>query len=234
MTLVFDWDGTLHNTLRLYGKAFRIAYQDLVEKGHAPSRYCSDQEMSQYLGMSAPDMWNAFMPELPQEVKNMASDRVGQEMIKLIEQGEAILYDGVPALLDQLRSQGYTMVFLSNCKHAYQEAHRRQFGLDRWFSGYFCCEDYGFRPKEEIFPYITAQFPEPYVVIGDRASDFKVAQVHGLKSIGCAYGFGTEDELRMADFVVSSCGEILNCIMDRCENIPIPVIQVQGYCDVKI
>ena len=208
MTLIFDWDGTLHNTLHLYGKAFRIAYQELVEGGYAPPRYCSDEEMSQYLGMNAPDMWNAFMPNLPQEVKSAASNRVGREMVQLIEQGEAVLYDGVPAMLDQLQGQGHTMVFLSNCKHAYQEAHRRQFELDRWFSGYFCCEDYDFRPKEEIFPLISAQFPGPYLVIGDRASDFKVAQAHGLKSIGCGYGFGTQAELNMASIVVRSCRDI--------------------------
>lgn len=75
-------------------------------------------------------------------------------------------------MLEQLRAQGYTLVFLSNCRHSYQEAHRRYWGLDRWFSGYFCCEDYENRPKEEIFPHIAAQFSRPYVVIGDRASDF--------------------------------------------------------------
>ena len=84
MTLIFDWDGTLHNTLHLYGKAFRIAYRELVESGYAPPKYYSDEEMSQYLGMNAPDMWNAFMPELPQEVKKAASDQVGREMVRLI------------------------------------------------------------------------------------------------------------------------------------------------------
>lgn len=215
MTLIFDWDGTLHNTLHLYGQAFRCAYQELVQLGYASPRYYSDEEVSVYLGMNAPDMWNTFMPELPQTAKQAASNRIGLEMVRLIEQGEAVLYDGVPAMLNQLRTQGHIMVFLSNCRHNYQEAHRRYFGLDRWFSGYFCCEDYEYRPKEEIFPYIAAQFPEPYLVIGDRASDFKVASTHGLKSIGCGYGFGTPEELDQADYVVQSCIEIPCCIQ-RC------------------
>lgn len=208
MTLIFDWDGTLHNTLHLYGQAFRTAYGMLVQSGYAPEKQYSDREVSIYLGMNASDMWKVFMPELPQEIAQEASDLIGREMVTAIAQGKAVLYDGVPGVLEQLHTQGYTMVFLSNCKHAYQEAHRGYFNLDRWFSGYFCCEDYQNRPKEEIFPYIAAQFPGPYLVIGDRKSDIQVAQVHGLKSIGCRYGFGAPEELCSADVVVQTCTEI--------------------------
>ena len=215
MTLVFDWDGTLHDTLHLYGRAFRCAYEELVRLGYAPPRIYSDREVSIYLGMNAVDMWNAFMPELPQAVRQAASERIGSEMVKLIRQGEAVLYDGVPAILDELTAQGHTLVFLSNCKHAYQQAHRAYFGLDRWFSGYFCCEDYGNRPKEEIFPSIAAHFAGRYMVIGDRASDFRVARIHGLSSIGCGYGFGTREELAMADVVVETCKEIPRCVLNE-------------------
>lgn len=218
MTLIFDWDGTLHNTLHLYGRAFRAAYADLVRDGYAPARAYSDEDVSVYLGMNASDMWNAFMPQLPENVKTAANDCIGREMARLIEQGEAVLYDGVPEVLDALKARGHTLVFLSNCKHDYQEAHRRYFGLDRWFSGYYCCEDYGDAPKEEIFLHIARRFPGTYTVIGDRASDFKVAQVHGLRSIGCAYGFGTAQELQLADVVVQDCREIPHFVLDEVTN----------------
>ena len=183
--------------------------------GCAPPRIYSDREVSIYLGMNAEDMWNAFMPGLPQALKQFASERIGSEMVRLIKQGEAVLYDGVPAMLDELTAQGHTLVFLSNCKHAYQQAHRAYFGLDQWFSGYFCCENYENRPKEAIFPSIKARFGGPYVVIGDRASDFRVASVHGLRSIGCGYGFGTREELALADVVVQSCKEIPRLILSN-------------------
>lgn len=215
MTLIFDWDGTLHNTLHLYGKAFRYAYRELVREGYAQPKEYSDEEVSIYLGMNDTDMWNAFMPWLPQAVKQKSSDRIGREMARMIERGEARLYDGATEMLNCLKER-HTLVFLSNCKHDYQEAHRRYFGLDKWFSGYFCCEDYGNRPKEEIFLAIAARFPAPYMIIGDRASDFKVALTHNFKAIGCAYGFGTPEELNLADFVVRSCSEISDCVQRSC------------------
>lgn len=46
-------------------------------------------------------------------------------------------------------------------------------------------------PKEEIFPAISQAFPGPYLMIGDRATDRRVAQAHGFGFVGCAYGYGT-------------------------------------------
>ena len=207
-TIIFDWDGTLHNTKRLYGCAFRSAYQWLVEEGYAKEKAYSDDEVSIYLGMNAPDMWKAFMPQLPETVWRQASAIIGREMTDAVLAGKALLYDGVPQLLTQLKESGGRMIFLSNCKHAYMEAHRKVFHLDDWFDGFYCCEDYGFAPKEEIFPEIAAGYEGPYLMIGDRASDKKVAKTHGFAFIGCAYGFGTREELDGADGIAESVEDI--------------------------
>lgn len=199
---------TLHDTGRLYGSAFRSAYSWLVSQGQAPERNYRDEEVTCYLGMNAHDMWNRFMPQLLQEIKNRASDIIGREMIAWIEAGEAVLYPGTEETLNQLKARGYEMVILSNCKRAYLDAHRRAFALDRWFTGFYCCEDFDFAPKEEIFPAFCPRHPEAYVVIGDRASDLKVAASHGLLSVGCAYGFGSPGELASADRIAQSVKEI--------------------------
>ena len=36
--VIFDYDGTLHESIRIYAPAFHKAYEYLVEKGHAPQR----------------------------------------------------------------------------------------------------------------------------------------------------------------------------------------------------
>ena len=198
----------LHDTGRLYGSAFRRAYSWLVSRGWAPERDYRDEEVTCYLGMNAHDMWNRFMSQLLQEIKNRASDIIGREMIARIEAGEAVLYPGTEETLNQLKARGYEMVILSNCKRAYLDAHRRAFALDRWFTGFCCCEDFDFAPKEEIFPAFRPRHPEAYAVIGDRASDLKVAASHGLLSVGCAYGFGSPGELASADRIAQSVKEI--------------------------
>ena len=102
MLLVFDYDGTLHDTAKLYGNAFREAYADLVRDHYAPDRYYSDSDMARYLGLSPPDMWHTFMPDLPEEVWKKASLKVREGMITGIENGKAVLYAGATDMLDKL------------------------------------------------------------------------------------------------------------------------------------
>ncbi len=209
MTLLFDYDGTLHNTGHLYGCAFRKAYAMLAAEGYAPPHDYRDEDVSKYLGVSAPEMWKDFMPQLSDEVWQRASAVIGSEMIDGVLNGRAILYDGIADTLTALKNRGFRLLILSNCRHAYMDAHRQALGLDRWFDGYFCAEDYGFIPKEEIFPFVKEAFPDSrYVMIGDRDSDFRVGQVNGLFTVGCAYGFGTEEERRVCDRVIAAPEEL--------------------------
>ena len=67
--LIFDYDGTLHETMRIYGPAFRKNYENLVSRGLAPAREFSDAEISGWLGFTAADMWNRFAPQLSDEEK---------------------------------------------------------------------------------------------------------------------------------------------------------------------
>lgn len=215
MVLVFDYDGTLHDTAKLYGNAFRNAYADLVKDHYAPDRYYSDDYMARYLGLSPPAMWNAFMPELPEDVWKKASFKVRKGMISGIEEGKAVLYPGVKEMLDELKMNGYSMVILSNCYHAYLEAHRKYFELDRWFCGYYCSEDWDFALKEEILKGVMQDHPdERYLVIGDRDSDFKAGILNKVPVIGCAYGFGTEEELKMCDAVAHEPASLTRIIAE--------------------
>jgi phosphoglycolate phosphatase len=207
-TLIFDWDGTLHNTKALYGNAFRCAYQWLVAEGYAPAHDYTDDEVSGYLGMNAKVMWNTFMPQLPQPVKEQASDIIGRHMVDGIRSGKAVLYPGALETLAALKQAGYRLVFLSNCKVAYLDAHREVFELDRYFDGFYCCQQFDFIPKKDIFPHIQADFPGGFLMIGDRYSDLETAYTHHFPAIGCSYGFGTPEEWKNADHVASDVTEL--------------------------
>jgi phosphoglycolate phosphatase len=58
--LIFDYDGTLHNTMKIYEPSFRKAYAYLVSIGKAEERVIESNEISSWLGYSGEEMWKRF------------------------------------------------------------------------------------------------------------------------------------------------------------------------------
>ncbi|MGN0621487.1 MAG: HAD family hydrolase [Porcipelethomonas sp.] len=208
INLIFDYDGTLHDCAKIYIPAFRTGYRLLTESGLAEYRYYTDDEIADYLGYSPKAMWERFMPELADIEKEKYSKIIGDIMLEDIRSGKAVLYDGTAETLSLLCSKGYRLIFLSNCAHDYMEAHTKAMGLDRFFSGFYCTGDFNMKPKYEIFETIKRDFEGKFAVIGDRFLDLQVAERHSLKSVGCAYGYGSCEELKNADVIVNSVKEI--------------------------
>lgn len=212
VNLLFDYDGTLHDSLQIYAPAFQAAYDRLAERGCVSPRVWSLSEIRQWIGLSPKEMWDRFQPDLPEEEKQAASILIGQRMLELIRAGRARLYPGVPEALDALRGEGYRLLLLSNCPVSYLQAHTDCFGLDRLFHGLYCGEQFGYRPKYEIFPELHARWGDSFIVIGDRAQDMEIAARNGPPAVGCLYGYGSQEELSAADLLIQSPSELCSAI----------------------
>lgn len=212
MNIILDYDGTVHDCAKIYVPAFRKGYEYLTDRRLAPPLELSDSEISGWLGYSAADMWNGFMPQLDDKYKKICSELVGEEMMKMILDGKSELYSGAEAALEQLKKNGHRLFFLSNCSDAYMQAHRKAHSLDRFYTDYFCTENFAFRPKPEIFPFIKEKYAGDYIIIGDRFLDLQVAEKHGLNSVGCTYGYCGEHELNSADILVNDVSEIPDAV----------------------
>ena len=154
----------------------------------------------------------ALFTELSPEIREKARAMLGENMAARVENGEGGLYAGIEDALLSLKASGHTLIFLSNCRIHYMERHRRVFRLDRFFDSFFCCEEYGFIPKYEIFRRFSDRFEGDFIVVGDRFHDIDTAVRNGLHSIGCGYGYGSEDELRRADIIVTSPAQIPDAV----------------------
>lgn len=218
MNLLFDYDGTLHDSSATYLPAFKKTLAWLEDNGYDVGREYSDEQIGYWLGFSAKDMWNSFAPELDDAVKETCSKMIGAEMRRLTEAGKARLYPGIPATLERLKADGHRLFFVSNCHHSYMQMHRKAFDLDRFFTDFYCCEDYGWIPKADLFPTIQQAWGtgiaahDDFMIIGDRFHDMNMAREHGIRSVGCAYGFGTRDEIADADAIAETPSDLYGAI----------------------
>lgn len=207
-TLVFDYDGTLHDSRPNYILAFKRAYEFLVEEGQAEERIFQDAEITHWLGWSKEEMWSAFIPQLDPFFQKKASQMIGETLLEKVREKKAHLYPKSLETLAYLKEEGYSLVFLSNCGERYLEAHRQAFSLDSYFDSLLCSEYFNGLPKYEIFDRVKADFPEEYTVIGDRIHDLEIGLHHDFPSIGCSYGFGSEEELAAADIQIDAVEEL--------------------------
>ena len=206
--IIFDYDGTLHETMRIYEPAFRSTFKWLTDSGYVQPQEISSKDISYWLGFNSTDMWSNFQPGLDPEIREKARVMLGEDMARRAESGEGALYPGTNEMLASLKKQGHTLFFLSNCRIHYMERHKRVFGLDSYIDHFYCCEEFDFLPKYQIFRLFSLQYQGRFIVVGDRFHDIETATRNGLKSIGCGYGYGTPEELAGADIIVNDVSEI--------------------------
>ena len=209
-TIIFDWDGTLHESMAIYYDAFLESYDNLVKKGYAKPRTFSKEEVSKFLGVNPKDMWTSVLPVLTDEIFTEASQKVSDSMARSIEAKKARLYPQAIEVLTYLKNKGYTLVYLSNSKNYYMEAMRKAFDLDRFFDFYFVSEMYGYIPKKNILERVKPELKGPMVMIGDRDLDIETGRYNTIRTIGCSYGYGSLDEFKDADLVISNLNELLS------------------------
>lgn len=210
--LVFDYDGTIHDTLRIYEPAFCKCVEHLQNAGFLDEVCISSEKMCKWLGMNAKDMWLDFQPGFSEELREMGSAYIGKYMEKQVLEHKARWYEGAEETLDILKQMGYKMIILSNSKKRGGEVHFKEFKMNRWFEKWYDCESFDWKPKSEIIKEIQTIYNKEIIVIGDRKSDIDAASTIKAVSIGCLYGYGGEEELKNATYIINSVKDIPNVI----------------------
>ncbi|MBR6444579.1 MAG: HAD family hydrolase [Firmicutes bacterium] len=233
--LIFDYDGTINETMKIYMPGVRKAVDWLIEDCGIEVEKPSDERIAGWLGVNMDDMWADFMPGLDADIKHQAERLVGKVMLEKTMSHEAAWYAGMEETLDELKRRGYDMAVLSNCGILYAKTQWEVFHMDRWFDAFFQCESFDNAPKEVIMAAIAADYEKAaemtpvksergckghlrdFIGIGDRDSDLAAAQSIGAPFIGCVYGYASYGELDDADISAGSPENILTAtaILDR-------------------
>lgn len=208
-TIVFDWDGTLHESMLIYKPAFLKAYEYMVKHKIAKKKIWVDAEIEAFLGKNPKEMWESFTPKLSSSTIEKVSSIISEHMLSLIKKKKARLYDGALDVLKELKQNGFVLVYLSNSKTYYMEAMREAFQLDDYFDFMQCSEMYDYIPKPEILRKIKSVLPQKILMVGDRYLDIDTGVENDAYTIGCLYGYGSIEELNHADKHIKSILELI-------------------------
>lgn len=198
MILVFDFDGTIHQTDLAYKKAIE---ESLDELGLS----IEDYDYRSFIGMAPKEVWDIIFKD--DRDKDPYIRKNGDRIIKHMKESGR-LYEGAEEVLSKLKDK-YELIILSKCRRAYMEAAREKFDLDRFFTAYLVGEDYNFLDKYKI---LRKEIKDNYIMIGDRKEDIEAGFKNKMTSIFASYGFGKESEGARADYKISSIKELLDIL----------------------
>ena len=111
------------------------------------------------------------------------------------------LYDGIVAVLDQLKNEGYTIGLATGKPTYYSHIILKHFKIDHYFNAVVGSNMDGTRgEKPEIIRDVLAELNydkelHEVVMIGDRKHDVHGAHHHQIKCIGVTYGYAEGNEL---------------------------------------
>lgn len=211
MTLIFDFDGTLHQTARIYIPAFRAARAALVAQGY-PVRAFADAEITSFLGLNIHDMWRSFLPQAPAEVQAKGAQIIGSALDAALARGNARPLSGHSR--GAVRPQagrphpGASVQLPPQLRRSGPRALRARPLVFRLLllRGLPECAQGGDFPRH--LPGLSRPLSD------DRRPDHGTAGGPDarLRLCGCAYGYGTPEELAGANALCATASQIPQAI----------------------
>ncbi|OKH46239.1 HAD family hydrolase [Calothrix sp. HK-06] len=207
LAVLFDLDGTL--TDPKIGITRSIQYA-LSEMGYIPG---NGDSLDWCIGPPLKGSFSKLLNTLDVTVLDKAIS-LYRSRFSTIGLFENYLYPQITETLKVIRSQNYKTFVATSKPHVYAKQILEHFSLLPLFDNVYGSEFDGTRSdKGDLIQHILLMenlSTISTIMIGDRQHDIIGAKRHGLYSIGVAYGYGTEQELKAygADFIAYSPDEI--------------------------
>jgi len=124
-------------------------------------------------------------------------------------------YPGIPELLAAIRAAGGRTYIVTNKRHAATQLIAKKFGWDRLMDGVWSYDTFGTKYKKaellgKLLKDLGASSSES-VMVGDTGGDVEAGKANGTATIGVSYGYGTREEIALADYVFEAAPDIAGC-----------------------
>lgn len=211
-TLLFDLDGTLTDSAEGILNCVRFALEPLgiVET--------DQRRLFSFIG---PPLFDSFkrLYNMDDELA-LKTVKVYRERYNRTGKFENRVYEGIPELLQNLKSAGYRLILATAKPEMFSFEIMEHFELSQYFDLMYGCDESKSRMnKVDVIRDIMAFHPditrENTIMIGDRDHDVLGAAQNGLDCIGVLYGFGDREELQNAGakYIVESVGELQSLLI---------------------
>ena len=208
-TIIFDFDGTLHDGEKLSLPIFHNCLQSLYKEFQINKEYPSDERILSQFGKQAADIYPSLLETTNPIIISNFEKCVEEAEVQSFKEGKGILYPNVESTLLTLKNREYRLALCTNARTDYFEAAVEVFSLNRYFDEMITAGHNPGRDKTWMIARIIKKLkPNHFAVVGDRIHDIQAAKSNGGIAIGCTYGFGRR-EVEKADLQIAHFEELL-------------------------
>lgn len=210
-TVIFDLDGTLSDSAEGIVKSINYALPKLG------FNELPKEELLQYIGPPLNAIFERLTGNTDEEFL-LKGVKIFRERYFSIGYKENVLYDGMKEALEQLAGRGDILCVATAKREDIARNVLEYFEIDKYFTQVHGSDLY--RKKVDLLKDMINDSTlnhRPMIMIGDRDSDFMAASKAGMPSLGVTWGYGSEDELKLA-----------TAIVEKPEDLPDAIIQYAG------
>lgn len=189
--LIFDWDGTLFDSIDWIVDCLRKAAADcgIPEPSHEAAR--------SVIGLGLGEALQTLFPDEPRpRLENLMDGYRRRYFTKEISPSD--LFDGVPETLEELRSQGFLLAIATGKARRGLDRALRGTAIAHLFSATRCADEAVSKPHPAMVNHIMWSLGierRQAVMIGDTTHDLEMAGNAGIASIGVTCGAHRREQL---------------------------------------
>lgn len=210
--VVFDWDGTIMDSTHSIVAAIQGACTDIGLP--VPP----DNEASWVIGLSLESALYRCVPDLTADQLPLFLERYRHHF--MMRDPEIRLFEGIPALLSDLRSQGVALGVATGKSRVGLDRVLGTMQLQTHFHVTRCADESFSKPHPamlfEIMEALSLR-PEQVLMVGDTSHDIHMAQAAGVDSMAVTYGAHDKTTLVKAEptVMVSNVREMQKWLLER-------------------
>lgn len=192
LLLIFDWDGTLANSVA----SIIIAMQAAITEIGLEAR--SSETIRNIIGLGLDEAVYALFPCISKERCGLLVDSY-QKIYASRSQQQIPLFGGVIDVLEQLFAQNYYLAVATGKSRAGLDQALQETGLARYFHASRCADETYSKPHPQMLTELLARFnltASEALMIGDTEYDLQMANNASIPSIGVSCGTHQETRLR--------------------------------------
>ncbi|SDH53460.1 HAD family hydrolase [Propionivibrio dicarboxylicus] len=210
--LVFDWDGTLHDSVAAIVTSLQRACLDLDQC--MPTDLCARQ----VIGLGLVDALRHVAPELDEARYPELADRY--RFHYLASDLDLKLFDGIHDMIEELHARGYLLAVATGKSRRGLNRVLEYSGIGSFFSASRCADECFSKPHPQMLLELMDEFaidPENVLMIGDTTHDMQMAINAGVNGMAVTYGAHSSTQLAALNplWQVDSVADLSALLMDR-------------------